>query len=129
MAYIKVGVTGILEFHVDTFWGHLQLTALGDLDRFSRPVALPRLSSLNLLYHVVTLEDLAENDVLAVEPAVVLLIFDVFRARILVERSYEVMTVVMKNWEPLVSFPALAIDKRPFLECFSLKFSSAKRSP
>lgn len=39
------------------------------------------------------------------------------------------MAVVMKNCEPLVSLPALAMDSSPFLECFSLKFSSGKRSP
>lgn len=43
--------------------------------------------------------------------------------------TYEVTTVVMKNWEPLVSGPALAMERRPFLECLSLKFSSANFSP
>lgn len=33
----------------------------------------------------------------------------------------------MKNWLPLVSGPALAIDRRPGLECFSWKFSSGGR--
>lgn len=37
--------------------------------------------------------------------------------------------VVMKNWEPLVSFPALAMLRRPTLECFSLKFSSGNLAP
>jgi len=35
-----------------------------------------------------------------------------------------VATVVMKNWDPLVFFPALAIDRIPGLVCFNLKFSS-----
>lgn len=39
------------------------------------------------------------------------------------------MMVVMKNWEPLVSLPALAMERRPFLEWRSLKFSSANFSP
>jgi hypothetical protein len=43
--------------------------------------------------------------------------------------AYDVMTVVMKNCEPLVSFPALAMERMPFLVCFSLKFSSANFSP
>jgi hypothetical protein len=30
----------------------------------------------------------------------------------------------MKNWDPLVFLPAFAIDKRPGLLCFNLKFSS-----
>ncbi len=37
--------------------------------------------------------------------------------------------VVMKNCEPLVSFPALAMLRRPFLECLILKFSSGNFSP
>jgi len=36
--------------------------------------------------------------------------------------SQEVLTVVMKNWLPLVSGPELAIDKMPGPVCFSLKF-------
>lgn len=36
---------------------------------------------------------------------------------------------VMKNWDPLVSLPALAMDSHPAPKCFSLKFSSSKRSP
>lgn len=43
--------------------------------------------------------------------------------------TYDVITVVMKNWEPLVSLPALAMERRPFLECLSLKFSSGNFSP
>jgi len=39
--------------------------------------------------------------------------------------NHEVTTVVMKNWDPLVFVPELAIDKRPGLECLSWKFSSA----
>jgi len=40
--------------------------------------------------------------------------------------SHEVLTVVMKNWEPFESGPELAIDRMPSLVCFSLKFSSAR---
>lgn len=35
----------------------------------------------------------------------------------------------MKNWEPLVSLPALAMERVPFLVCLSLKFSSSNFSP
>jgi len=38
-------------------------------------------------------------------------------------------TVVMKNWEPLVLGPALAMERRPGLVCLNLKFSSANFSP
>ena len=43
--------------------------------------------------------------------------------------SQEVTTVVMKNWEPLVPGPALAMDSRKGFVCFSLKFSSANFIP
>ncbi len=39
-----------------------------------------------------------------------------------------VLAVVMKNCDPLVSSPALAMDRQNSL-CFSRKFSSSKRSP
>lgn len=42
--------------------------------------------------------------------------------------SQEVMTVVMKNWLPLVFGPALAMLNRPATSCFRLKFSSYKSS-
>ena len=38
--------------------------------------------------------------------------------------SHDVMTVVMKNWEPLVLGPALAMLSKPATSCFSAKFSS-----
>jgi hypothetical protein len=38
--------------------------------------------------------------------------------------SHEVTTVVMKNCEPLVFLPALAIESKPGLVCLSWKFSS-----
>ena len=38
-------------------------------------------------------------------------------------------TNVMKNWEPLVLGPALAIDSSPGTSCFSLKFKSGKVRP
>ena len=43
--------------------------------------------------------------------------------------SHAVLTVQMKNWEPLVPGPALAIERMPGPVCFSLKFSSANFSP
>ena len=38
-------------------------------------------------------------------------------------------TVVTKNCDPLVLGPAFAMERRPGLECFNLKFSSANFSP
>uniref|UniRef100_H2YDC9 Uncharacterized protein n=1 Tax=Ciona savignyi TaxID=51511 RepID=H2YDC9_CIOSA len=38
--------------------------------------------------------------------------------------NHGVFTVVMKNWDPFVSFPALAMLRYPGPSCFNLKFSS-----
>jgi hypothetical protein len=115
---------------VDTFCGHLQLAALGDLDCLHRLVARGGLDLLDLLDDVVSIKDLAEDDVAAIEPAVCDLVSERDLCEVFMEASsYEVMTVVMKNCEPFVSFPALAMERRPFLVCFSLKFSSANFSP
>lgn len=54
---------------MDTFRRHLQLAALGDLDRLSRLVTSALLDVLNLLDNVVALQDLTEDDVAAVQPS------------------------------------------------------------
>ena len=41
----------------------------------------------------------------------------------------QLLTVVMKNCEPLVSFPALAMDSMPAPVCLSWKFSSGNVRP
>eukprot|EP00955_Chlamydomonas_euryale_P014031 151325-Chlamydomonas_euryale.AAC.10 len=43
--------------------------------------------------------------------------------------SHDVFAVVMKNWEPLVLGPALAMDRYPGRSCFSVKFSSGNLVP
>lgn len=46
------------------------------------------------------------------------------------EGSYHsVLTVQMKNWEPLVFGPALAMDRIPGPVCFKMKFSSSNLLP
>lgn len=55
---------------MDTFRGDLQLAALDNLDGLDRLVARGGLGVLDLLYNVVALEDLAEDNVAAVEPTV-----------------------------------------------------------
>lgn len=58
-----------LEFRVNTFRWDLELSALGNLDRLDRLVAGSLGDVLDLLDDIVALEDLAEDDVAAVEPA------------------------------------------------------------
>jgi hypothetical protein len=55
---------------VNTFRGDLQLATLDDLDRLDRFVARLRRHVLNLLHDVVALEDLPENNVTAIKPAI-----------------------------------------------------------
>lgn len=42
---------------------------------------------------------------------------------------HSVLAVQMKNWEPFVLGPALAIDRIPGPVCFRMKFSSGNFSP
>lgn len=58
-----------LEFQMNTFFGHLQLAALGDLDGDLGLVAGVLVGVLDLVDNFVALQDLAEDDVLAVQPA------------------------------------------------------------
>lgn len=41
--------------------------------------------------------------------------------------SYQIINTYMKNWEPFVSFPLLAIDKRNSLLCLTAKLSSTEK--
>jgi hypothetical protein len=54
---------------VYTFLGHLELPALGNLDGLHGLVTRALGDVLNLVYDVVALKDLAEDDVAAIEPA------------------------------------------------------------
>ena len=56
---------------MNTFRGDLQLAALGDLDGLDGLVTRGRGVGLDLLHNVEALENLAEDDVAAIEPAVV----------------------------------------------------------
>ena len=54
---------------MNTFLGHLELTALGNLDCLDWLVTTALWNVLDLFYNIVSLQDLAEDDVAAVEPA------------------------------------------------------------
>lgn len=55
---------------MDTFRGNLQLATVRDLDRLIRFVARLGLDVLNLGHDIKALQNLAENDVLAIKPAI-----------------------------------------------------------
>lgn len=59
---------GCLELHVNTFGRNLQLSALGDLDLLEGLVTGLGSTLLDLLDDIVALENLAEDDVTAIEP-------------------------------------------------------------
>ena len=54
---------------MDTFFGNLQLAALGDLDSLGWLVTRLCLDVLDLLNNIVALENLAKDNVATVEPA------------------------------------------------------------
>jgi hypothetical protein len=111
---------------VDTFFWHRQFPALDDFDRLAGLISWSLGNCLNCLDNLVTLENLAENNVLAIEMTT----FQSARHfREAQGKTNPGVEVVMKNWEPLVSCPALAMLRRPFLECFNLKFSSGNFAP
>ena len=58
-----------LEFRMNTFRWHLELSALGDLDCLDRFIARSLWHVLNLLDDVISIKNLAEDDVAAIEPA------------------------------------------------------------
>ena len=58
-----------LEFDVNTFRGDLELAALGYLDSLGGFITGGGFSVLDLLDKLITLKDLAKNNVAAVEPA------------------------------------------------------------
>lgn len=54
---------------MNTFLWNLELSALGNLDGLDRLVSWSLLDVLNLLYNIVSLKNLSEDDVAAIEPA------------------------------------------------------------
>ena len=58
-----------LELGVDTFVRNVQLSTLGNLDRFNGTVHGALGHILDQVDDVVTLQDLSEDDVAAIEPA------------------------------------------------------------
>jgi hypothetical protein len=63
----------VLELNVNTFRRDFKLAALGNLNGLSRLIVRPGLGVLDLLDDLVTLKDLAENDVSAIKPAAMII--------------------------------------------------------
>lgn len=59
---------GCLELNVNTFCGDLKFTALNNLDGGKRLVSVSSLDVLDLVDDIVALEDLAEDNMTAVQP-------------------------------------------------------------
>lgn len=84
----------------------LQFSALCDLDCLCGSVTTALGDVLDVLDNVVALEDLAKDDVTAIEPPTRVSVIELTQKS---GNTHEVIAVVMKNWEPLVSLPALAM--------------------
>lgn len=83
---------------------------------------------LNLLNHIKAFKYFSKDNMLPIQPAADgnQPLSNIQGNRLLTNL---VTTVVMKNWEPLVSLPEFAMLNRPGLLCFNLKFSSANFGP
>lgn len=84
----------------------LQFSALRDLDCLRGSVTTALGHVLNLFDNVVALEDLAKDDMTTIEPPTRVSMVELIQN---LGNTHEVIAVVMKNWEPLVSLPALAM--------------------
>ena len=88
---------------------------------FSLPIRSSKF--LNFPDDVHSFDNFSENDMFPIKPTC----HDL--SKVSKKLFKEDVTVVMKNWEPLVLGPAFAMERRPGLVCFNLKFSSANFSP
>jgi len=100
--HIREKRCGALKLHVNTFRGDLQLATLGDLDSLLRLVTMSSRVALDLLHDVVALKNLAEDDVLAIKPAVQVNFGQLRRQCGIIlspesRQAHLVTTVVMKN--------------------------------
>ena len=68
VALIQGQRSTVLELRADTFSLHLQLAALDDLDRLGRAIASTLGHVFNRFNDAVTIEHLAKDNVLAIEP-------------------------------------------------------------
>lgn len=115
-----------LQFGANTFFGDFELSRLGNLDGLRRLIARALGAVLDLLNDVVALEDLAEDDVLAVQPGGDDGCDEELRA---VLNPCQLLQSSRASSVLTVSLPEFAMDNRPFLVCFNLKFSSWNFSP
>ena len=123
---MKLKLTG-LKLRMGTFFWCLQLSTFGDFDRLCGLIAHAFRHIFDFGDDVHALQDLSEDNVLPIQPPKNNLSVILKEARH--KKTHEVTTVVIKNCEPLVSFPELAILSMPGLLCFSLKFSSGNLAP
>ena len=116
----------------------LELAAVGNLDRLHRAILRAGPGALNLLHNIKALDDLAEHDVAPVPANQGVAEWTRRKGeqwagatmqgrpqgsscrRRCETHSQGVATVVMKNWEPLVPGPALAMLIWPGLVCLYL---------
>ena len=104
-----------------------KLTAVGDGDR-GRGLTVGGTVGLDLLDDIETLNDLAEDDVLAIQPTS-LLSADEELGAVASELSAAAVGVLGDAGASYVLAPALAMERIPGPVCFRVKFSSWNFSP
>ena len=102
------GQAATSELRMFTFVCYGQLSTLGNLDDFGRLVACALWRVLNLLHNLKAFKDFAKDNVTTIEPPIGCQVADHTSSSSL-KATYEVTTVVMKNCDPFVSLPELAM--------------------
>ena len=95
----------------------LSLTPSSSVMNHRRRAPAARSARLDRRHHIHSFRHRAERYVMTIQPGSGALCIDIMFVR---------PTTVMKNWDPFVSLPALAIDTIPGRSCFIANVSSAK---
>lgn len=110
----------------------LQLAAVGN-GNLAAGFATLWATRLHFPDNIYALNNVAKHNVLPIQPGGKIRNeinpFHVFAVFLLGQAYQVVLAVQMKNCDPLVLGPALAMDSVPAPVCFKVKFSSANFSP
>lgn len=80
-------------------------------------------------YHVCAADDMAKDHVLVIQPVGPVKYINRVLSKLVIPSDNLYFVVHMKNCDPFVLGPELAMDNVPKLLCFKLKFSSANFLP
>ena len=106
---------------------HSHLPTLSNYHVVCRSTLAPYAGVFNLTYNIHTINNSTEDDMLVIQERgsdLTIALFQQLSRTIRIGTSEH--TVVMKNWQPFVLGPELAMLRSPGVSCLRLKFSSAK---